>query len=116
MDKNFNSENDIIYICRYKGTNMGAFAESSIEGNQDFNTFMEEYAKTGSTDLFLQQVDDAENLLSQSDKDSAYFDETERNVICLNIISLVKQGILENDEMFGYIKLSCKDKKVVVHM
>ena len=36
--------------------------------------------------------------------------------VCLNIISLVRQGILENDELFGYIKLSCKDKKVVVHM
>ena len=50
------------------------------------------------------------------DKDNKYFDETERNVICLNIISLVRQGVLENDELFGYIKVSCKDKKVVLHM
>lgn len=116
MDNNFNPENDIIYICRYKGTNMGAFAESSIIDKKDFDTFMDEYAKTGSTDTFLQQVDDAENMLNQYDKDNKYFDETERNVICLNIISLVRQGVLENDELFGYIKVSCKDKKVVLHM
>ena len=111
MEKKFDYTNDTIYICKYKGLNMGAFSENSILENIDFETFMDNYASTGTSDLFLQQIDEAYNKLELTGEDPSSFSETERNVICLNIISLTKQGIFDNDELFGFIKMSCKDKK-----
>ena len=43
MEKKFDYTNDTIYICKYKGLNMGAFSENSILENIDFENFMDNY-------------------------------------------------------------------------
>tara|TARA_B100001123_G_C14461411_1_gene690642 strand:- start:156 stop:527 length:372 start_codon:yes stop_codon:yes gene_type:complete len=119
-EQKFNMEDGIMYICVYKGTNLGIFSENSIDYNisdaTSFNDFIERYTKTGTPELFLKQVEELEDRVRKSNKDARCLSNTERQMACLNIISLVKKGRLENNENFGYIKMICKDKNVVIHM
>ena len=121
MDKQkLNMENGTSYICVYKGTNLGIFSENSVDYSKSnaksFDDFIEHYTKTGTPELFLKQVEEIEDRVRKSNKDARCLSNTERQMACLNIISLVKKGRLENNENFGYIKMVCKDKNVVIQM
>ena len=119
-EQKFNMEDGIMYICVYNGTNLGIFSESSIDysksDSSSFNDFIEHYTKTGTPELFLKQIEELEDKVRKSNKDARCLSDTERQMTCLNIISLVKKGRLENNENFGYIKMICKDKQVSIHM
>jgi hypothetical protein len=121
MDKQkLNMENGTSYICVYKGTNLGIFSENSVDysksNSKSFNEFIEHYTRTGTPELFLKQIEEIEDIVRKSNNDARCLSNTERQMACLNIISLVKKGRLENNENFGYIKMVCKDKNVVLHM
>ena len=113
-------EDGIMYICVYKGTNLGIFSENSIDYSKSdatcFNDFIDHYTQTGTPELFLKQVEELEDRVRKSNKDARCLSNTERQMACLNIISLVKKGRLENNNNFGYIKMICKDKNVVIHI
>jgi hypothetical protein len=117
-EQKLNFEDGILYMCVYKGTNLGVFSESSIKDLKEtnINEFIQNYTKMGTPELFLEQLEILEKTVRDNGKDANCLSSTERNMACLNIISLVKAGRLKNNEMFGYIKMICKDKKVVIHM